>query len=73
MSFADDVDDTGSKVSSLIASFPTEQRTRDKARKASYPDRKVKKRPQTVEQVFDDCGSDFTNLYVTNEFELDEV
>ncbi|CAK0852886.1 unnamed protein product, partial [Prorocentrum cordatum] len=73
VSFADDVDETGCKVSTLTASFPTEQRTRDKARKAADPERKVKKRPQTVEQVFDDCGSDFTKLYVANEYELDEV
>ncbi|CAK0813698.1 unnamed protein product, partial [Prorocentrum cordatum] len=73
VSFADDVDETGCKVSALTASFPTEQRTRDKARKAADPERKVKKRPQTVEQVFDDCGSDFTKLYVANEYELDEV
>ncbi|CAK0831488.1 unnamed protein product [Prorocentrum cordatum] len=64
---------SGCKVSALTASFPTEQRTRDKARKAADPERKVKKRPQTVEQVFDDCGSDFTKLYVANEYELDEV
>ncbi|CAK0801133.1 unnamed protein product, partial [Prorocentrum cordatum] len=73
VSFADDVDETGCKVSALTASFPTEQRTRDKARKAADPERKVKKRPQTVEQVFDDCGSDFTKLYAANEYELDEV
>ncbi|CAK0897272.1 unnamed protein product [Prorocentrum cordatum] len=73
VSFADDVDDAGCKVSALAASFPTEQRTRDKARKAADPDRKVKKRPQEVEQVFDDCGSDFTKLYVANEYEVDEV
>ena len=73
VSFADDVDDTGCKVGALIASFPTEQRNRDKARKALDPDRKVKKRPQTVEQVFEDCGSDFTKLFFASEYELDEV
>ncbi|CAK0821250.1 unnamed protein product, partial [Prorocentrum cordatum] len=73
VSFADDVDDAGCKVSALTASFPAEQRTRDKARKAADPERKAKKRPQKVEQVFDDCGSDFTKLYVANEYVLDEV
>ncbi|CAK0838336.1 unnamed protein product [Prorocentrum cordatum] len=73
VSFADDVDDTGCKVSALTASSPIDQRTRDKARKAADPERKAKKRPQTVEQVFDDCGSDFAQLHVANEYELDEV
>ena len=73
VSFADDVDDTGCKVGALIASFPTEQRNRDKARKALDSERKAKKRPQTVEQVFEDCGSDFTKLFIVDEYELDEV
>ena len=31
----------------------------------------MKRRPQQVEQVFDDCGSDFTALY-TDDYDIDE-
>ena len=43
--------------------FPTDQRLRDKARKAETGEKKeVKKKKQVVEQIFDDCGEDFSGL-----------
>ena len=41
-------------------SFPTEQRTRQKARKQAG--HVAKRRPQIVEQHHDDCGEDFSPL-----------
>jgi hypothetical protein len=43
--------------------FPTDQRLRDKARKKETGEKKeVKRKKQVVEQVFDDCGEDFSGL-----------
>ena len=51
------------KVSALIASYPTDQRKRDKERKQAGVE--VKRKAQNVEQHFDDCGEDFTPLLYT--------
>ncbi len=46
-----------------ISAYPTDQRLRDKARKANNGEKKeVKRKKQVVEQVFDDCGEDFSGL-----------
>ena len=57
------------KVSALCASYPTDQRKRDKERKQAGVE--VKRKPQHVEQHFDDCGEDFTPL-LYNQGESDE-
>ena len=52
-------------VQALTAdSFPTEQVQRAKDRKAAsgLPANKPKRRAQTAQQVFDDCGKDDTPL-----------
>jgi hypothetical protein len=62
----EEADSTGQPVASPTA-YPTEQRRRQKARqqaakegKAPAPNRK----PQQVEQHFDDCGEDFSPLHI---------
>ena len=72
VTFADEVDDSDFKVESLVASYPTQQRVRDKERRAADPEREVRRRPQTVEQHFDDCGSDFSILLVLDGHACDD-
>jgi hypothetical protein len=48
------------KVSTTHTSYPTNQQKRDKERKQIGVE--VKRKPQQVEQHFDDCGEDFTPL-----------
>ena len=57
--FVGEIPDGGPEV----VAFPTDQRLRDKARKAETGEKKeVRKKKQVVEQVFDDCGEDFSGL-----------
>ena len=50
--FVGEMPDDGPKISA----YPTDQRLRDKARKANNGEKKeVKRKKQVVEQVFDDC------------------
>ena len=50
----------------MTQAFPTEQRSRakekDKADKAAGIKKVVKRRPQVVEQHFDDCGSSMQSI-----------
>ena len=53
--FVGEIPDGGPRV----VAFPTDQRLRDKARKAETGEKKeVKEKKHVVEQVFDDCGED---------------
>ena len=57
--FVGEIPDGGPEV----VAYPTDQRLRDKARKAETGEKKeVRKKKQVVEQVFDDCGEDFSGL-----------
>ena len=70
--FADEVDDSDFKVESLASSYPTQQRVRDKERRAADPEGEVRRRPQMVEQHCDDCGSDFSILLVLDGHTCDD-
>ena len=57
--FVGELPDDGPKV----VAYPTDQRLRDKARKKETGEKKeVKRKKQVVEQIFDDCGEDFSGL-----------
>jgi hypothetical protein len=56
----DQPDNPEARVTALCASYPTDQRKREKERKVAGVE--VKRKPQQVEQHFDDCGEDFTPL-----------
>ena len=59
MKFVGEIPDDGPKV----VAYPIDQRLRDKARKKETGEKKeVKRKKQVVEQVFDDCGEDFSGL-----------
>ena len=58
--------DVGNPVKSAVEAYPTVERKRAKAaeaeRKARGEEHVPRKKPQTVEQHFDDCGSDLSAL-----------
>lgn len=64
------------RLEALATAFPTGQRNQEKARRAARKEageeHVVRKRPQEVEQHFDDCGEDMTQLAYLDDIEVDE-